>query len=1187
MLVLSGCGSNDKVDDDGSANVQKIVALQTSVDTSGKDFNISVHIAKQISSKYTVALKNFQLLSVGGCTIESVNLPSDFEMTGGTGSYKNIQFSGTFVDDCTPTGYEIKFVQTTSDGSRSKTETVTYDSTASAGGGDSTETPVNGFFNATTPLVIAQADHDYEIKIQVLEGGYAASGKIVKAKPFESQYGDIINPTTNTGADGYAIFEYKSPKTLPANGSSVTITLTNDENGTLISKDIVLQFSSMGNGGSQYSLINETSIVATAPNSTKEISVHLIDATTGIGTPNKSVSITTISSIYGAIAKSTVLTDGGGKAIFEYTAPALLVNGTTSAVISFSDENMNTITKTIMITTVAPAGGGGTQYSFFNATDLNVTAASTKYQLSVDLINSATGVGISAEKVSISAISNTYGSITPSTVSTDAAGRATFIYSSPDALISGTVTATVRFTDTNGNTITENITIAVTPINSGISKYSFINESNITITKSNQKSDIKVQLTYNNIPAAGKTVTMDAFDQKQGGIISSYTVQTDTIGYATFTYQAPGSIRDLNGSTIQLTMRFSEDGVTLSKQANIFFEEKVTVEIDQNKPTVTISTDNPLRLTSNSQTEEIHIKVWKDNAPYTQGSVKVRLPDEAINGADIGFFQEYNVSVGSTGIAIFKYTGPSNLQKTMSDSRIDNNNSTFNFYHIESDSNKSTELHVEYELPASEYIARNYSVELATSGEFSMGIPDEEKSFDVKLIAQDAAGQIVPLIDENITKITVTSENTLIAELYNEDTNITQTTLDLNGTSFILKSKKLSGLVPLRVKVWFIDINGEAKDPIEIIVNVRVYSGPASAISISYVSIGQDKERAKYIETLAISVTDEYGNRVNTRPNISLGAIVGYAVDGREASGVETNETKRLFYGRDDVSTGNAGGIIDSLGDDDNSTTEFTDAVLSNVFRYANDEGNNTDKLVVFGERKNYEAMGKWDIIKKDNDTLALLDDYFGQNRNELYYAVGHNYYQDQCRQDGREWLGSTSSDTYQLDEEGTVTITYKYDYHLSGKDALIWVNLDGIQPDTGARTRVGEVVKHTLRSAGLMAVPTAGYSLTKGTSAVGRFWIWHEKAPERYRNAHFGYIVKRGSNCRSVEIQSSNSVYNVNADSNGTVLSSSIIGTVDARTCNNGAGNMGGSYIDFYLEAPPTKDCIFAIEGITVSSEF
>lgn len=131
----------------------------------------------------------------------------------------------------------------------------------------------------------------------------------------------------------------------------------------------------------------------------------------------------------------------------------------------------------------------------------------------------------------------------------------------------------------------------------------------------------------------------------------------------------------------------------------------------------------------------------------------------------------------------------------------------------------------------------------------------------------------------------------------------------------------------------------------------------------------------------------------------------------------------------------------------------------------------------------------------------------------------------------------------------------------------MVWVNLDGIQPDTGKKTRIGEVTKHTLRTAGLISAPSVGYKLAKGTSGYGTFTIWHENAPERYRNAHFGYDVKAGSTCAYHLVAASNSF--------------------DARTCDNGNSSDGTSYVTFLLSAPPDKDCTFDITNILPSSEF
>jgi hypothetical protein len=645
-----------------------------------------------------------------------------------------------------------------------------------------------------------------------------------------------------------------------------------------------------------------------------------------------------------------------------------------------------------------------------------------------------------------------------------------------------------------------------------VKEYSFFNaNSPLTISQPDTHYEIKTQLLLDGKVSPAQTVNLLPFNS-QNGSVSSYAVVTGTDGFARFDYTSPKNM-PADGTSIALGITFvDEHNKTISTAFQLDFNTSSpnnSGETNSTLPTIVIpSSLKEIMLETNSKTVTIAIKAYKNIAPYTTGKVKVALPSKVLQGTDVGSFDAYEVELNDQGVAVFTYTGPSNLKAL-----IDNNDteSVFQFYHEENFENKQS-MKVKYKAPNNPYVSRNYLLNIVTSGEFSMGIPDVEKTFTVVLKAKDSSGNSVALSTETITKITATTTNSGVAQIMDTASNTLVNSLVLNAENnspFILKSKTLSGLVPMEVEVVFVDINGDTQT-LSTMVNVRVFSGPPSAISISYVGTGQDNERAKYIEKFAISVTDEYGNRVNTKPNITLGAIAGYAVDGQEASGVETNATRRLFYGKANVDSGTANGEVDALGDTNVKTTEFVDNTLarSDVFRYVNHEGNNTDKLVVFGNGKNYEAMGKWDIVLGgDNHTLTLQDNYFGANRQDLYYAVGHNYYQDQCTEAGREWIGNAESDTYQLDEEGTVLVSYKYDYHLTGKDVLVWVNLNGLQPDTGKKTRIGEVTKHTLRGTGLTSVPTS-YTLEKGMHVIRKFSIHHENAPEWYRNAHFGYRI-------------------------------------------------------------------------------
>jgi len=714
--------------------------------------------------------------------------------------------------------------------------------------------------------------------------------------------------------------------------------------------------------------------------------------------------------------------------------------------------------------------------------------------------------------------------------------------------------------DTNGS----NNTVAI----------SFYNATTpLTIARPHTRYEISVQVLKNGLIQPDAVVALKPFDKKFGSA-RAYSVSTSVDGYARFDYTSP-SIMPADGTKTTLMLLTADgQGRSIQQAINVIFDTTSTGGTpppDNNEtvpPQIVIkNSQKNVTINENSQRVNIRIAVFKNGAPYTQGKVKVTLPSKVLNGADVGLFDTYESNISSNGTATFQYTGPDNLSYLIDHG---DEESVFGFYHSEN-SGELQNVTVHYEKPADQQPPlRNYSIDVSTNGDFSMGIPDQEKTFTITLEARDDKDEVVDLSQENITNFYIQTTNGLVAQIKDGQYLVDQKTLPFKASNTVtMVSKTHSGLVPLKVVVEFDDLNGQHKTLTKI-MNIRVMSGPPSAISISYVGTTQDVERAKYIETLAISVTDAYGNKVNTHPNITVGAVVGYTVDGQEASNKESNETKRLFHGKSAIENDHANGMITPL---DDHKAEFSDstAARSNVFKYVNAEGRNTDKLLVFGAGKNYEAMGKWDFAKSDNHTLRLEDNYFGVERTGLYYAVGHNYYQDQCRDDGREWIGNTDSDSYQVDEEGTVTVKYAYDYHLTGKDALIWVNLDGLQPDTGKKTRIGEVTKHTLRGTGLEQEPSGGYSLQKGvgpdSNVTATFIIWHENAPERYRNAHFSYAIASGSTCGYEKVISSN--------------------PFDARTCNNGVSSDGTSYVTFHIWSAPDKGCTFNLDRIMTSREF
>jgi hypothetical protein len=556
--------------------------------------------------------------------------------------------------------------------------------------------------------------------------------------------------------------------------------------------------------------------------------------------------------------------------------------------------------------------------------------------------------------------------------------------------------------------------------------------------------------------------------------------------------------------------------------------------------------DNSMKdiiLTANNQVKNINIKVFKDGAPYTEGKVKVILPSKVLDGVDVGYFSSYEVEVGSDGIARFTYTGPQNLQGLIDSG---DNGSIFTFYH-EDNPVQSNKITTHYQ-PDSSYTPVNYILTTSSSDEnYTMGL-NEVKNFTLSL--KDDLGNY---IDSSLVQnITITSTNNVIGKLVNSKTQEEVDSLEFNGNdatsekSFTVKTNTVSGLLPIKLEITFDDQGGESHY-LSTMMNLTVFSGPPTALSISYVGVRHDENRGKFIEKFAISATDAYNNPINTRPYISAGAIVEYAVDGSSASAERNTTNPRLWHGANDSK-----GKLEQIG---GNKAQFV--AEDNAFKYIDPEN---DRLVLFGAGFVYEALGKWDLDSISDNTLVLKDSYYGIDRDGLYYAVGHNSRQDMCSNDGREYIGTMTSPTYQLDANGNVLVEFAYDYHLTGKDIMVWVNFTGYQADTNSTTRIGEAQKHTLRGMGL--ITNDKYTVAAGSDSVHlTFGIHHKDIPEWYQNAHFGFSVV--GKCSVDGIVDWSNLH-------------------DARECSNNI-----AYVTLSVSNPSSKDCTITLDSIAVSPEF
>ncbi len=634
---------------------------------------------------------------------------------------------------------------------------------------------------------------------------------------------------------------------------------------------------------------------------------------------------------------------------------------------------------------------------------------------------------------------------------------------------------------------------------------------------------------------------------RYGAITSASIVKTDESGRASFSYTAPTDVSSVNGEKTEVTLRLV--GTDQSEKVEIIFDKTQSLETVSSKPFPVIDNSQKIvTIKQNSDNAEIKVRILEEGTynPYTQGTVKVELPSKVADGVDVGSFTTYEVEVGSDGYAKFTYNAPQNLQALVDSGE---SNATFSFFHVDNPTKKA-QVTVVYEPTSGEYIPADYLISTTSEdGNQTMGLK-QRKQFTALL--KDDQGNTVK--DNNVTKVTLHVKNSLVGKLLDQQGNeveeISFTGTDATGSkTFSIQTYTYSGLLPVEITYEFKDANGD--DVVRTyIMNVVVFSGPPTAISIAYAGVEVNSTSAKYIEKFAVTVTDAYNNPVNTRPFVAVGAMVEYAVDGSSTTGERDEDSPRLWHGRLDTL-----GKLEAVSD---NFAQFT-ADAADTFKYVDMDN---DKLVVFGGGYVYEALGKWDIGSNDQTTIQLKDKYYGQTREDLYFAVGHNNRQDLCANDGREYVGNMKAGQYQLDAGGHALLEFEYDYHLTGKDIMVWVNLTGFQADNNHEGRIGEAIKHTLRGAGFTHVPENGCTLEKGESGTCRFAIHHEQAPEWYHNGHFSYAIASGSTCRIIDVRTSN--------------------TEDARNCDSWA-----AYVEYDLQAPDDKSCTFDIDRVTTSSEF
>lgn len=546
-----------------------------------------------------------------------------------------------------------------------------------------------------------------------------------------------------------------------------------------------------------------------------------------------------------------------------------------------------------------------------------------------------------------------------------------------------------------------------------------------------------------------------------------------------------------------------------------------------------------ITLTQNNEAKTITLRVFDiNNVPVESGSISVRYPSEYINGVDVGALNPISQANIVNGEATFSYVGPSDLLD------LTNNGSTgtsFTFYDT-SNIAKSVTVAINYAPvtttpPPS---LTDYTVALIGPNNPKPTV-DLESNPVFSIQVKDDKGNLVD--NSNITG-SITSKHPNVVKLRTTtNTLVDSLSFSENNFQFTATTNTIAGLSDFDIALQITDAGGNVVDK-NVTKAITILSGPPTAMSISYVSTGQNANESNFVETMVVFATDKYNNPVNTQPTFSTGAIAGYANDA-SGNGLGNNFAVRLSPVATVKDSGSGTGQLDA-----------PDIASTTIDPF-------NESIAVFGDGYTYHASGKWDIASSSGTSVFFDETFTLPDVANMGYAIGHNYRQKVCEFGEESVLNVVSKDgTYKFDETGHALIEMTYDYYLMGKRVAVYVNTIGTLVSEDVETKVGEVSMHTLRGNGLDAIPGA-YTIAKGSSGVNvTFSVKISNTEEYLRNSRFGISVETSGDVVVTGVTSSNS---------------------DIYDC---ATNGGFAFVTYTVDAPVDGGSI-TVKELLIADEF
>ena len=227
-------------------------------------------------------------------------------------------------------------------------------------------------------------------------------------------------------------------------------------------------------GGSPYAFINASSPVEIEESGkTYQLSVQLIE--NGFGAAGQEIKMLPFDRKYGLIESEIVDTDASGWAVFNYLAPEDLreVSGQSTTLNAiFDDGNGSVIAQEFVLNFIDV--NSGSLYRLTNQStpiivslDMNDTNNTTPPAITKEIsayVVDRDNVGAEGKTVTIGILDQQFGSISPSSTETDAAGKASFTFTASDTIgsqIGNSTVVNINYTE-NGVIQSLPVTIEVT-----------------------------------------------------------------------------------------------------------------------------------------------------------------------------------------------------------------------------------------------------------------------------------------------------------------------------------------------------------------------------------------------------------------------------------------------------------------------------------------------------------------------------------------------------------------------------------------------------------------------------------------------------------------------------------------------------------------------------------------------------